>query len=291
MILVAGGTGTLGTWLVPRLQRRGLSLRILTRDAARLTYQRGEHLAVVEGDVRDRASMLRAMAGVDTVVSAVHGFAGSGGVSPASVDRDGNANLIDAAAAEGASVVLVSVVGASADSPMELFRMKYAAEQHLRASGIPWTIVRATAYLETWIGLLQRTAGRSGRPVVFGRGDNPINFVSAGAVAALLEHAITDPSARGQILQIGGPQNLSLNQLAATLQEAAGLAGEPRRVPRAVLRSMAIGLRPFKTDLARQAEAALVMDSANMTFEATAVYVAYPDIPKTTLADLLTQPA
>ena len=77
------------------------------------------------------------MVGVATVVSAVQGFAGPGRVTPESVDRAGNVHLIDAAEAAGADVVLMSVVGASADSPMELFRAKYAAEQHLRASGVP----------------------------------------------------------------------------------------------------------------------------------------------------------
>ena len=103
------------------------------------------------------------------VVSAVHGFTGSGGVSPATVDRDGNRHLVDAAERAGATVILMSVVGASAESPMELFRMKDAAEQYLRASGTQWTIVRSTAFLESWIDLIADTADRAGRVVVFGR--------------------------------------------------------------------------------------------------------------------------
>ena len=71
--------------------------------------------------------------GSATVVSAVQGFAGPGGGSPESVDRDGNKHLIDAASAVDADFVLMSVVGAAADSPMELFRMKWAAEQYLGA--------------------------------------------------------------------------------------------------------------------------------------------------------------
>ena len=89
------------------------------------------------GDVRDAATLAAAIDGVTTVVSAVQGFAGPGRVTPASVDRDGNANLVDAASAVGADVVLMSVVGASPDSPMELFRAKYEAETNLRASGVP----------------------------------------------------------------------------------------------------------------------------------------------------------
>ena len=75
------------------------------------------------------------------MVSAVHGLTSPGG--PAAVDRDGNRHLIDAARAAGADVVLLSVLGASADSPMGLLRMKYAAEQHLAASGVPSTVVAA----------------------------------------------------------------------------------------------------------------------------------------------------
>src|SRR5438552_8879065 len=287
MILIAGGTGTLGTKLLDRLLTRGLPVRILARNPARSSYPVSPPVEMVQGDVRDPASLLRAMTGVDTVVSAVHGFTGSSGNSPRSVDFRGNANLIDAAAATGAAVVLMSVVGASADSPMELFRMKYSAELHLRSSGIPWTIVRATAYLETWVDLLEQTASKSGRPLVFGRGDNAINFVSAIDVAMLVERAITDPSLRGKTLEVGGPENLSLNQLAAAIQKAAGRAMPPRHVPRAALRMMALALKPINPTMARMARAALVMDSANLSFDATDIHLAYPGLSATRLLDLL----
>jgi NADH dehydrogenase len=236
--------------------------------------------------VRDRASIEPALRGVDIVVSAVHGFAGTGGVSPASVDRDGNAKLIAAAEAAGASFVLMSIVGASAEHPMELCRMKHQAEQRLRASCIPWTIVRATTFLETWIAL-EQTARGSGRPLVFGRGDNPINFVSVIDVAALVERVVVDAATRGQVLEIGGPRNISLNQLGTLVQDAAGRASAPRHIPRAALHAMAVLLRPFKPDFARQAQAALVLDQADFRFDARAIRAAYPDLPSTTVVDLL----
>jgi uncharacterized protein YbjT (DUF2867 family) len=287
MILVAGGTGTLGTLLVQRLLHRGLQVRVLTRDPSRVHDPDRENLEVVQGDVRVRASLTKAMTGVDTVVSAIQGFVGSGGVTPASVDRDGNANLIDAALAANAVVVLMSLVGASADSAMELSRMKFAAERRLSASGVPWTVVRATPFLETWIGLLQTTAGNSGRPLVFGRGDNPISFVSAADVAAVLERVITDPSTRGRTLEIGGAEQLTLNQLAADVQKAAGRVSTPRHVPRTMLRGMTVLMRPFKPELVRQARAALVMDTSDVVFNATTIHEAFPGLPSTTLADLL----
>src|SRR5207245_813336 len=106
----------------------------------------------------DPETLAPAAAGVDVVVSAVHGFTDPDGNSLGAVDRDGNANLIEAAKGAGADLVLMSTVGASADSPIELFRMKHAAEQNAAASGVPTTIVRATAFLEMWIDLINKTA-------------------------------------------------------------------------------------------------------------------------------------
>jgi uncharacterized protein YbjT (DUF2867 family) len=204
-------------------------------------------------------------------------------VSPATVDYRGNINLIDAARVTGAQLVLMSVAGAAADSPMELFRMKHAAEEHLQASGVRWTIVRATAFFELWIDVLSQTAAGSGRPLVFGRGENPINFVSVTDVAALAEHAVTDPATRGRILQIGGPENLTFNQLAAAIQTAAGRTSAPRHVPPLVLRLMARTAGRLKPELGRQARAALLMDRIRLDHDAGAARQAYPDIPFTPL--------
>ena len=286
MILVAGGTGRLGTLLVNRLTERGLEVRVLTRDPLRAAHL-GDGVSVVTGDVRDVQSLAPAFEGIDVVVSAVHGFVGPRDISPATVDRDGNANLIGSAKAAGAALVLMSVVGATPDSPMELFRMKYAAEKHAIASGVPTTIVRATAFLELWIELLRQTASRSGRPLVFGRGNNPINFVSAVDVAALVERAITDPSTRGSTLEIGGPDNRTFNQLAQAVQLADGRTGQPRHIPRPMLRMMASTIGRLKPQLGRQARSALAMDSTDLTFDTEALHRSYPGLPCTSIAELL----
>jgi NADH dehydrogenase len=250
MILVAGGTGRLGTLVVTQLAQDGARVRVLTRDPARAAHLRSTGAEVARGDVRDRSSLQRAMDGVTTVVSAVHGFAGPGHVTPDSVDRGGNANLVAAAASARADVVLVSVVGAAADSPLELFRAKYAAEQNLRASGVPWTIVRASAFAELWAEIMTK-------PVVFGHGNNPVNFVSVSDVAAAVAAAAAGTELRGQVIEVTGPDNLTFNELAALLQELRGKHGPIRHVPRWLLRVMA--------PLARQARAAIAMDTTDMT--------------------------
>jgi len=275
MILVAGGTGRLGTLVVSRLQTRGESIRVLTRDASRgEAARRKAGVEFVVGDVRDRARVDAAMDGVTTVVSCVQGFAGPGHVSPESVDRAGNFNLIDAAAEVDAAVVLMSIVGAAPDNPMELFRAKHAAEQHLATSGVDWTIVRATAFVELWSELLAKAP-------VFGRGDNPINFVSVHDVAALVERAVVDTNLRGQIVEIGGPQNLTFNELAQMTGEVRGKPKRIRHVPRPLLRAMA--------PLTRMARAAVAMDTIDMTFDAGPARESYSDLPVTNVNDALTR--
>ena len=286
-VLVAGGTGRLGTLVVTALAARGMNVRVLTRELHRAAHLAGVCVDIVAGDVRDPASLAAAVAGVDVVVSAVHGFAGPGGVTPASVDRDGNVHLIAAARAVGAEVVLMSVVGAAPDSPLELFRMKHAAETALAASGVPATIVRATAFFELWIELLSSTAGRSNRPLVFGRGQNPINFVSVRDVAALVDHVVTDHASRGQTLQIGGPDNLTLDQLARMVAANRGEATTPRHVPRAALHAMAATVGRIRPELGRQARAALVMDRDAMTFDDHTTRALFADLPRTSATELL----
>ena len=100
MILIAGGTGTLGTRLVERFHARQLPVRVLTRHPRRAQRLVGVHAEVAEGDLRDPLAVHRAMTGVRTVISAVQGgFGATDGATPQSVDRQGNSHLIAAARA------------------------------------------------------------------------------------------------------------------------------------------------------------------------------------------------
>jgi NADH dehydrogenase len=246
--------------VVARLRDTGIQVRVMTRDPDSATGLRAESVEVVRGDVRERAQVRDAVRGCDVVVSAVHGFVGPGGVSPATVDRDGNVNLVSAAEEAGADVVLVSMLGAAADSPLELGRMKFAAEERLRAGTTGWTVVRAAPFLDLWLDVLEATASKSGRPVVFGRGENPIPFVACAEVARVVVSAVLDRSLRGHVLSVASPAPRTLNQLAAEIQESAGRTRAPRHVPRSVLHLLSTVASPFSAELSRQTRAALVMD-------------------------------
>jgi len=288
MILIAGGTGTLGTQVVPLLTTRGLDVRILTRAPARARHLQGDRVEIVAGDVRDRTAVDRAMADVRTVISAIQGFSGTGGASLRTVDGQGNSILIQAAQAAGVDhFILVSVQGATPDHPMDLFRMKHRAEQELRASGLTWTIIRPTAFMEVWAHLIGEPLVTTGRTRIFGRGDNPINFVSAHDVARFIDLAVVDPALRGGVVEVGGPENLSLRQVAATVETVTGKMGAKSHVPLPMMRLMAVLMRPVNPALARQIQAGVVMDTRDMSFDPTDTSRRYPSIPLTSIADVV----
>lgn len=262
-VLVAGGTGRLGTLVVRRLAEAGRSVRVLTRDSARASHLPAA-AEVVAGDVRDRAAIERAVGGTSAVVSAVHGFAGRDAAGPEQVDRHGNAALVAAAGAgEVGRFLLLSVHGAGPDHPVGLFRAKHAAEAELRASGVPWTIVRPAAFAELWCEIVAGPVRRGGKALVFGRGENPINFVSVHDVAAVVVDALDDPSAAGAVIEVGGPEDVSL----AGLVELAAPGAAMRRVPRGALRLGSRALRPVAPAIARQMGAALAMDTLDFRFD------------------------
>jgi NADH dehydrogenase len=289
MILVAGGTGTLGTLVVRRLSEQGLSVRVLTRDPARAAHL-PDTVDTLAGDLQDPAATAEAVRGCETVVSAVHGFVGPGRPSPEAIDRDANLTLIHAAVAAGVQhLVLVSVLDAASDHPMSLHRAKYAAEQALKASGLPWTIIRPAAYLETWTEVIGADLAGKGRALVLGPGRNPINFVSARDVATAVDLAVHDRSLRGRIVDVAGPENLTFTQFAERLIAATGGAGRIRHIPLPMLRAMSRLARPLSPTFARQAHAAVVMNTTDMTVDASGIRDQFPTIPATTLDEVLRQ--
>lgn len=288
MILIAGGTGLLGTQVVRLLSARGLPVRVLTRAPMRAQRLSGEHVEIVEGAVQDHSAVERAMAGTRVVISAIHGFTGTGGSTPRTVDLQGNGALIAAARRSGVEhFILLSIHGASADHPIELFRMKYAAEQAVQSSGLAWTIIRPTAYMETWANIIGEPLVKTGKTRVFGSGANPINFVSAHDVAHYVAHAVQEAAMRGERVEVGGPENLSMRQMAETIMHVTGVRGAVSAVPLPMMRVMAVALRSVNATLARQIQAGVVMDTEDMSFDPTEMRRRYSSMPFTQLEDVV----
>jgi len=285
MIVVAGGTGRLGRLLVERFAAGGEPVRVLSRDPERALRTIPAQAEVVRADVRDRGAVERVVAGARIVVSAMSAF-GMAGVTPRDVDSAGNANLITAAETHGVErFVLVSVLGASADHPMELARMKYLAEQRLMASNLPWTILRPTTFIETFQTILCAPLLEKGKTAVFGRGQNPINFVSAHDIARFAELAVSDPALRGKVIEIGGTENVSLVRFVAIFASAIGVTGPVKHIPRLAMRLLAQIARPFNPRVARMVQAGVLMDTTDMSFDATHFMQTYPQFHLTTVAE------
>jgi NADH dehydrogenase len=289
MILVAGGTGMLGTKVVGLLRQRQLEVRVLTRDRSRAADLAKAGVDIVEGDVTDPTSLERAVDGVTTVVSAIHGFAGPNNTgSPATVDRDGNHNLIRAAREAGADhLVLLSVWGASPDHPMDLMRMKHVAEEELKASGLAWTIIRPGPYMELWCELLGRPLLEKGKTQVFGHGDNPINWVSVADVARFVELSVVDPEMRGRVIEAGGPENLTMNEFVEVFRSETSSTGKVGHIPPAAMRVMSVLMKRINPSMARQVQAGVVMDTRPQAFDALETRSRYPSIPVATVAEVV----
>jgi uncharacterized protein YbjT (DUF2867 family) len=286
MILLAGGTGHLGSALTELLAARGDRVRILSRDPSRARARMPAGIELVAGDVRAASSLGPALVDVERVISAVTGF-GPGGDGPQQVDLRGNENLIAAAAAAGVEhFILVSIHGAGADHPMELYRAKFKAEERLRESNVAWTVIRPTVFMEVWAGIVGDSLIKSGTATVFGRGRNPVNFVSVRDVARFIELAVTDRRLRGQVLEVGGPENLTLSQVVGVIAASSGRPPRARHIPLTALRVGAALMRPFRPDIAGLLGASAHMDTADMSFDSTNLAARFPQVQLSCLGDV-----
>lgn len=282
MIAVVGGTGRLGTQVSAMLARKGAPVRVVSRHADPGALDIDPALAgaqLMAADVADPRQARAAVAGASHVIATLTGMDPRRGAGPRAVDRDAAIALIDAAAEAGCHLVLVSVVGAAADSPIELFRMKAAAEAYLRATHTPWTIVRATAFAELWTEVVSASAGRDGRARLLGPARSPMNFVHVADVARAVVRATEDDALIGHCVEVGGAENLSLTEFAARLT-----GRPPRHLPHPLVRAIGRVAEPLAPGLARIAQQAMAMDTVDLTFDPGPARETYPWLTTTSLA-------
>ncbi len=277
MILIVGASGRLGTRVAQRLLAQGFPVRAMSRDVSRLAELSGRGAESVMGDLRDPASLVRACEKIEKVVAAAHAFTGAGDNHPGSVDDCGNRYLIDACRAAGVKhFVFTSVHDARPDHRLDFFRIKFRVEQYLRASGLSYTILRPSAFMEFWAALVGEPIFGQGRTTIFGRGLNPVNFVSVDDVAEFVLLALENPLARNQVIEVGGPENLSLAQVVAIFERVTGRIAKKSHVPLPLMRVMALLLRPLKPALSRQIAAGVYMDTEDQTLDMTETLKRFP---------------
>src|SRR5205085_3129115 len=268
MILIVGASGRLGSVVVRHLLAQGKSIRVMTRNPLGLAHLQHQGVEIVSSDLRDRASLASACQGVEQVLAAAHALDGKGDNNPQTVDDMGNRHLIDAAKAAGVKhFIFVSVQGASPDSPLEFFRIKYRTEEYLQASGLSFTILRPGAYMELWAQLIGQPIREQGKTTIFGHGNNPINFVSVEDVARFVTITLDDARARNTVIEVGGPENLTMNQVAEIFERASGRQAKKRHIPLLMMRVMSILMQPLNPAMSRLIRNGIYMDTANLRYD------------------------
>lgn len=276
MNLIVSGTGRVGAAVARALLASGVAVRVGARDLARLgeLHNIGAERAYV--DLTEPATLDRALVGVERVLATAHAMTGRGVNSSRNVDLEGNRAFIDAARrARVKRFVFVSALGARADHPIDFFRYKYATEEYLRASGLPYTILRPAAFMEIWGELIGRTAMTSGKATLFGPGTNPVAFISERDVAAFCLMALTGDELRDRTLELGA-ENLTHAQVAELYAQAAGRPLRVSHIPLPALRTMAALISPFNEGAARLMRAAVNMATSDQTFDPSGLLRAYP---------------
>lgn len=269
MILVVGATGVLGSEVARKLIAAGFRVRAATRSP-----QRAQDLAqlggeVVAADLIDSRSLVRACEGVNAVFATAHSLMGTGRYASSTVDGAGHRALIDAAKAAGVErFVYTSVRGATLDHPVDFFRTKAGIEQYLRESGIDFTILRPSPFMEWHVHrLLGKGIVDAGKTTIFGNGRTPTNFIAATDIAHYALAALTADGMNGRTLELGGPDNLTKRQVVALYERYTGRTANVRYVPIGVMRVMSPLLRPINPVVSRLMAASIWSETTDQTFD------------------------
>ncbi|MFI9507106.1 SDR family oxidoreductase [Nocardia sp. NPDC052566] len=204
-ILVTGGTGTLGTHVVPLLRAAGREVRILTRTAR----DGADGITYAAADLLNDQGIEAALAGIETVVH----LAGD-----AKNDEAATRNLVKAAKATGVRhIVYIGVIGEDT-VPLGYFKAKLGAERAILESGIPFTVLRAAQFHDLTLKVVQTMAKL---PIVPAPGVFRAQPVETAEVAArLVELALAEPA--GRVPDIAGPKVYTLPDLIRTYLHATG---------------------------------------------------------------------
>lgn len=224
MILVVGATGYLGGMIARQLLAQGQPVRVLVRPQSDYSALESAGAQPATGDLKDPASLAAACSGVSAVITTANAAQRGGDDTFDSVDLNGNRSLIDAAAAAGVQqFIFVSALGSSADSPVPLFRAKAATEAHLRASGVPFTILAPDVFMDVWFAIIVGGALGAGGPVTLvDRGAKRHSFIAAADVAAYALAALGHEAALNRYLPLGGPEAISWTQAVEAFSRAIG---------------------------------------------------------------------
>lgn len=224
MILVVGATGQLGGMITRRLLALGLPVRILVRPTSAYTPLVAAGAHPVFGDLKDQHSLNVACEGVEQVLTTANSALRGGADTVQTVDLDGNRRLIDAAAKAGVQqFVFTSALGADVHSPDAFIQAKARSEAHLRASGLPHTILAPNIYMEVWAAAVVGRPALAGQPVTLvGEGRRKHTMIAMGDVMEYATRLLSHYTGTHPYLPLGGPEALSWRDIVATFERILG---------------------------------------------------------------------
>ncbi len=241
MNLVVGATGFLGTEICRQLSAKGRPVRALVRptsDPAKVERLRALGAEIVQGDVRDRASLRAACQGATAVISTVSAMPFSYNPpdsTPQTVDLEGVIGLIAAAQAADVPRFVYTSFTHLVTIDSSLRTAKRTVERKLADSGLTYTILLPTDFMEVWLGPATGFDYPNARARVYGTGRNPISWISLVDVAQFAVESLDNPAGRNAALELGGPEALSQLEVVRIFEEVGGRPFELEFVPEEAL--------------------------------------------------------
>ncbi len=240
MNLIAGATGMLGSEICRLLREQGKPVRALVRSTSNpetLTRLRNSGAEVVQGDLKDPASLEAACRGATAVISTASStISRQSGDSIDSVDRQGQLNLIDAAERAGVKqFILVSFPRIDISFPLQ--SAKRAAEERLQRSRMTYTILQPTCFMEVWLGPALGFDPAHGTAQIYGAGRNKLSWISFQDVARFAVAALGNDRASKTVIKLGGPDALSPLEVVQIAERLTGKTVTVQHVPEDALRA------------------------------------------------------
>jgi NADH dehydrogenase len=233
LVTVFGGSGFIGTQIVRALAKRGLRIRVAVRQphlahTMRLMGDVGQ-VEVVQANVRDEASVRRALRGAQACVNAVGILYETGRQKFDAIHVDGARTIAKAAHELGvARLVQISAIGADANSASDYARTKGEGEAAVRQAHPDAVILRPSVIFGQGDGFYNKFAQMAVfSPVLplIGDGETRFQPVYVGDVARAIASAVTDPACAGKTFELGGPAIYSFREV---LQEVLVQTGRRR---------------------------------------------------------------
>jgi uncharacterized protein YbjT (DUF2867 family) len=243
MILVTGANGFVGRNLVGRLRKDGIAVRALVRNPAKAARLRDLGAELAEGDISNPSSLEMAMQGCKKVIHLVGIIQEAPGVTFKGVHIDGTRNMLDAAKKAGVKqFFLQSALGTRPNAKSQYHRTKWEAEELVRASGLPFTILRPSLIYgpgDLFTIRLAETIKISPVLPVIGTGQSKVQPIFIDDVNECIRKISTSDSYLNEMYEIGGPEQLTYEEVTKAIAAALGIKRPTVHMPMFFMRTMA----------------------------------------------------